>query len=324
MVGGKRLINSMGWLYSLSRHPIRRQYADQDVLEPSELFAHVSHLAGTIGPRPAGSAKARAACSYFADSLKQIGYTAHRQEYFLPDRSIAQNVWADKGGMMGSLLIVAVHADTVQGCPGANDDASGMAVALAIARKIAASRLRTGVRFLAVGAQEALLGGFVRPGFGALQFIQNLGGEERSRIAGIIWLDQLGAGPSLQIRYARGTDPKMGEMLSTGARHLGLRILPQVVRRWEPLMPFEDADFPTAWLEWWRDPYLHEARDRPERISLRKMQTAGAILYATLLDVNGLIAIPAEEWPGNPELVPTVAGSLQISARSTKARRGSG
>ena len=321
---GKRWINSLGWLYSLAQRPIRRQYIDQEILDPREILGHIRCLSSKIGARPAGSAMAHAASAYFADGLKQMGYSVHRQEYFLPDRSIAENVWADKGGTLKSHFIIAAHTDTVKGCPGANDDASGVAAALEIARKVAGSRLRTGVRFLAIGAEEALLDGFVKPGFGALQYVQGLGPEERSRISGVIWLDKIGAGPALQIRHVWGSDPKTSGLLSLGAKHLGLKITPRPVRRWEPLIPFEDSGFSTAWVEWWRDPYLHEPKDTAERISLRKVMTAGAVVYSALLDVNGLVAPPARVWQGNPELVPTtVTGSLRISARSRLARTGS-
>jgi len=322
-IGRRRWINSLGWFYSLSQRPLRRQCIDQEILDPHEILAHIRWLAGQIGPRPAGSAMAHSASAYVSDCLQQMGYAVHRQEYFLPDRSVAENVWAEKGGTLKSHLIIAAHTDTVKGCPGANDDASGVAAALAIARKVAGSRLRTGVRFLAIGAEEALLDGFVKPGFGALQYVQRLSPEERAKISGVVWLDKIGAGPSLQIRHVRGTDPKTAELLSLGAKHLGLQIDPRPARRWEPLMPFEDSGFSTARLEWWRDPYLHEPQDTPQRISLRKVMTAGAVVYSALLDVNGLVSMPVQEWLGHPDLVPTVVGSMRISARSRLARTGS-
>lgn len=47
-------------------------------------------------------------------------------------------------------------------------------------------------------------------------------------------------------------------------------------------MPFEDAGIPTAWVEWARDPNLHQPSDLPGALSDQKIRAVGESVLAAI------------------------------------------
>src|SRR5512145_124771 len=100
------------------------------------LQLHVEKLASEIGERNVWRPKALyAAADYIRDTWSQLGYEVHAQGYD------AGGVWSEnleieiRGGKRASEIVLAgAHYDTVSGSPGADDNASGVAALLEIAR----------------------------------------------------------------------------------------------------------------------------------------------------------------------------------------------
>ncbi|MEK7248343.1 MAG: M28 family metallopeptidase, partial [Chloroflexota bacterium] len=84
-------------------------------------------------------------------------------------------------------VVVGGHMDSVPAGPGANDNASGTAVALEIARVLAAHGNTEGVCFALFGAEEAGL-------LGSQHYVSQLSGEELGAILGVLNFDMLGVG----------------------------------------------------------------------------------------------------------------------------------
>ena len=80
------------------------------------------------------------------------------------DEAISHNVVATKEATHKStnqLILVGAHHDSVDGAPGANDDASGTATVLELARVFANAPTDTDIRFVTFGAEEnGLLGSY--------------------------------------------------------------------------------------------------------------------------------------------------------------------
>src|SRR5262249_50880051 len=96
------------------------------------------HLAGTIGERNLDHYKnLQAAASYIEDSFKAIGYTPQEQEYTVQGLK-TKNVFVEIPGkqLANEIVVVGAHYDSVYGCPGADDNASGVAALLEIARQL--------------------------------------------------------------------------------------------------------------------------------------------------------------------------------------------
>ncbi len=136
----------------------------------SELRADVEYLAATIGPRytfRAGSLPR--AADYLEEAFARAGYDTSRQEYEVHGERFA-NVVADRRGVRwpDAIVVVGAHYDSVPGCPGANDNASGVAALLALARRLADVPLDYTVRYVAFANEEPPY--FQTPNMGSLQY----------------------------------------------------------------------------------------------------------------------------------------------------------
>jgi Zn-dependent M28 family amino/carboxypeptidase len=120
------------------------------------LHRHVDRLAGLIGPRHIGRPGAlHAAASLIERELSQSDYTVHRQPYTIHDIEVA-NLMAEMRGTLpeAGILILGAHYDTVEVSPGADDNASAVAVMLEVARLLRGRQFRRTVRFVAFACEE--------------------------------------------------------------------------------------------------------------------------------------------------------------------------
>jgi Zn-dependent M28 family amino/carboxypeptidase len=112
------------------------------------LETHVRTLAGAIGERHVGRPRALAeAADYVERVLGEYGLSAARQEFVAGGQTVC-NLDVEVAGAAGTgpLVVVGSHYDTVPGSPGADDNASGVAAVLEIARAVAQARPERTVR----------------------------------------------------------------------------------------------------------------------------------------------------------------------------------
>lgn len=102
----------------------------------------------------------------------------------------SRNVIADKPGTAGEgrVVVLGGHYDTVPNVPGANDNGSGIATLLTIAREIADREYPFTVRFIAFGAEELGL-------YGSNYYVDQLSNEEIDSTVAMLNFDALGSGP---------------------------------------------------------------------------------------------------------------------------------
>jgi hypothetical protein len=127
--------------------------------------AHVGMLAGTIGPRPAGTPSSASARSYIIDQLKQYGFEVRVQETDARRRELGRtarvsNVIATLPGTRREAVGLLSHYDSAPLAPGAGDDALGVAVSLETARVLAARNERRWTLFVLVtdAEEDGLMG----------------------------------------------------------------------------------------------------------------------------------------------------------------------
>ncbi|HEY0008532.1 MAG TPA: M28 family peptidase [Tepidisphaeraceae bacterium] len=103
------------------------------------LRRHVDVLAEIIGERHTGRpANLDAARRYIADQLVEMGYDVHRQAFPVSGREgVNLSVTLSSQKPRRSVLIIGAHYDTVRGTPGADGNASAVAMLLEIARHLA-------------------------------------------------------------------------------------------------------------------------------------------------------------------------------------------
>ncbi len=103
-----------------------------------EIMADMTYLVETLGDRVAGTEKEQLAQKYVANVFADLGYEVRTQTVplTLPTTTDSENVIAIKYGTKNTdlTLYVTAHVDSVPGAPGANDNASGIAGMLALAR----------------------------------------------------------------------------------------------------------------------------------------------------------------------------------------------
>ncbi len=133
------------------------------------LETHVRTLAGEIGARHVGlPVKLAAAAAYIEKALSVSGCEVRMQEFEAGGEKV-RNLEIEFPGRSrpSEIVLVGAHYDTVPNCPGANDNTSGTAALLEIARLLAAEKqaLDRTVRLVAFVNEEPPF--FKTPGMGS-------------------------------------------------------------------------------------------------------------------------------------------------------------
>lgn len=123
------------------------------------MYDHVHYLAGTLGARswqkPDELVKA---AKYIEQRWQKLGYTVQSQDYQIggiPDQTFRNLEIEIKGTSHPSeIIVVGAHYDSVLTCPGANDNASGVAAILEMARLLKDSHPAKTIRFVAFVNEE--------------------------------------------------------------------------------------------------------------------------------------------------------------------------
>ena len=104
----------------------------------------------------------------------------------------SRNVIAEKPGAGEGVVVLGGHYDSVFGIAGANDNASGTAVLLAIAHKLANVDLPFTLRFVPFGSEELGL-------LGSQYYVGALTDKERGNIKAMLNFDALGSGSGTRV-----------------------------------------------------------------------------------------------------------------------------
>ncbi len=133
----------------------------------AELRDHVCYLADEIGERNVRCRPIELArtAEYIAAELDGAGFTVQRQEYDV-DGTTCVNLEAEIPGTTkpDEIVIIGAHYDSVENCPAANDNGSGVAATLSLAREFADSRNDRTLRFVAFVNEEEPYGHTPRMG----------------------------------------------------------------------------------------------------------------------------------------------------------------
>jgi hypothetical protein len=244
---------------------------------------HVRKLSVGIGVRKGGTAAERRAADYIVARMASWGYTVTRQPVPLPNGLTSENLIFDKPGREPWTWIVGAHKDSKPPAPGANDNGSGVATLLELARDLRGAALAGGVRFIFFGAEE-----IQDPHhddwhhFGSRWYVAHMSPEEKAHCGGMICIDSVGAGPWFVIGSINGDSP-LEHDLRVIAHAQRVKVLEQTDPGWSDHQPFEDDGFAVAYVRWRIDPTLHTARDAFRHVQAWKIATAGRIVLDFLL-----------------------------------------
>lgn len=263
--------------------------------DASRALADIRALA-KIGVRQAGSENERAAADYIAERLSDMGYSPLIEEVPLSNGKTSHNVVVARRGTSGRLMVLGAHMDTKSPSPGANDNASGCAALLEIARVLADRRLVCGVEFVFFGSEEIIDHDSGHHHFGSRRFVEALTPEGRRQIAGMISVDMIGVGTKLHTR-SMGVGPLS---LAKAIRRLGASngvaisyLADTAGSGSSDHEAFEKAGIPAVWLEWRDDPVYHTAKDTASHVDREHVRVVGQLLvdYLAVLDEKALAGL---------------------------------
>lgn len=158
---------------------------------PTYLREVVTHLSQTIGPRPwHDPVRLERSVRYISVQLASFGYRVDIQPFHC-DGNTYQNVIAELPGKAEPerIVVVGAHYDTVDTTPGADDNASGIAGVLTLARDFANRPLGKTVRFVAFPLEEPPF--FRSSNMGSYRYAERLS-EKGEHIEGMICLEMIG------------------------------------------------------------------------------------------------------------------------------------
>lgn len=251
-----------------------------------QAISHVSYLADSIGPRVEGSLEEARAAQYLEEKLREYGYSPAEQAVPLPLLGqTSKNVVATlPGGQRPqNKIVIGAHIDTRNKngpCPGANDNATGCAVVLELARILNLNRRTVpSIDFVFFAGEEITPGGSSSDHhYGSSVYVENLGAGT-SAIAGMISVDMVGFGPDFVARSMLIAPRTMTDLVLETGSSMGLIFLQDTASTgMSDHEPFEKAGIPSVWVEWRDDPGIHGPQDNFAHVDASKVRQTGELL----------------------------------------------
>jgi len=118
---------------------------------------HISVLAEKIGERNIWKYdNLKASASYIEKAITEMGYEVKKQEYMVMGERVENLEWElTSERHPEEIILVGAHYDSASGSPGANDNASGVAAVLEIARLLKTKTLSRTIRFITFVNEES-------------------------------------------------------------------------------------------------------------------------------------------------------------------------
>ena len=232
---------------------------------------HVRALARGIGPRVRAKPAEWRASRYIARKFRIFGYKTKVQKFSV-DGGTSRNVvaWWPEANKYG--MVVGGHMDTVRRSPGANDNASGVAVLLEMAR-ISANRGPTRhVRFVAFGAEEYGTNG--QHHNGSQVYVNRLGTKGRKRLGGMASIDMVANGRPL-IAATTGMAPQVVARTVHNKMRDKVAMSYRITCDCSDNGPFERAGIPAVFLWSGFEPNHHEPTDTVANLEPKDVRRTG-------------------------------------------------
>jgi len=295
-----------------------------EVVLREELRANVQKLAGEIGERNMWHyAALNAAADFIEDSFSRAGLRTRRDSYETggqPCYNIEAEISGSQQGAAVSspppIIIIGAHYDSVFGSPGANDNGTGVAAMLALARRFARAKPKQTLRFVAFVNEEPPY--FLSGEMGSQVYARRCK-ERGDKISAMISLETIGyfsdaphsqtyPSPGLGMLY-----PNVGNFIGFVSNVKSRALLRRVVTsfRKHAKIPSEGASLPAfipgvSWSDQWafwqngypaimvtdtapfRYPYYHSSNDTPDKLDYDSFTLVVSGMEKVILDLDKL------------------------------------
>jgi Zn-dependent M28 family amino/carboxypeptidase len=231
------------WLAACASLPTKKPTADVGLVR-----ADIVAL-GDIGPRLFGSQEEAEASQYIASRFKSLGYSPEVRVFL---ENYVSDVIAVKEGVSEDTIIVGAHYDSGAegGTKGADDNASGVAVMLEVARMLKNVKTPYTIKFIAFGAHE--------PGFlGSSYYVHQMTEAEKAKTIVVVLVDGLLAGDYAYVYGGDGEGGRIRDWLLGWAKQEGLPLQTQTGHSFAypagtapprgDHVPFKEAGIPYVW-----------------------------------------------------------------------------
>lgn len=260
-----------------------------------------------LAGRRTGTDGAAAARAFIVDRFRELALTPYFADRYEDPFATATgergvNVAAVHGTRAAGreLVIVGAHYDHLGAedgtvYPGADDNASGVAIVLEAARRLRDRSLARDVAFVAFDAEEPPF--YLTGSMGSERFVAARVDELRRTLAAAVILDLIGGGsiPGRGALYVAGAEasPELADAVLRTPATVALDVVPVGVHLIDarPYQPwrydgysdydaFRDAGFPFVFLSTGRTPRYHTPEDRAETLDYHRMDCAAGYLAA--------------------------------------------
>lgn len=178
------------------------------------------------------------------------------------------------------IIVVGSHHDSVAGAPGANDDASGTAMTIELARVFKDIPTDTEIRFVTFGAEELGL-------IGSYHYVDSLSDDEISRMIANFNLDMVGSRDAgdLVMMTLDGKENLVTELSQSSSERLNGEPTPVYQGGRSDHVPFAEAGIPAAlFIHSPTEPWYHSPEDTIDKISKEKLQDTAEIVGTAIYD----------------------------------------
>nr|WP_039813052.1 DUF4910 domain-containing protein [Jeotgalibacillus malaysiensis] len=179
------------------------------------------------------------------------------------------------------IIVVGAHHDSVPGAPGANDDASGTAMTLELARVLKNVPTDTELRFVTFGAEELGL-------IGSYHYVDTLSDEEIDNTVANFNLDMVGSRDAgdLVMRTLDGQPNLVTELSQKSSLKLNGEATPFSQGGSSDHVPFAAAGIPAAlFIHSPLEPWYHTPDDTIDKIDIDKLQDVAEIVGSAVYDL---------------------------------------
>jgi hypothetical protein len=290
----------------------------QQVALRDALRRDVEQLAGTIGERNYTLyKKLTASADFLESSFTSAGYKVQRQEYEIDGKNY-DNLEVEIAGSdkADEIIIIGGHYDSVYGSSGANDNGTGAAAVLELARTFAGKKTERTLRFVEFVNEEPPF--FWTPDMGSLVYAKHCK-QRNEKIAAMLSLETIGYYSdeigSQKYPFSLGTIyPLQGNFIAFIGNIASGKLVRESIAsfRNHAKLPSEGAALPGAvqgvgWSDHWsfwqqgypalmvtdtapfRYPHYHTKADTPDKVDYDRMARVVAGLESVIADLAGLV-----------------------------------
>lgn len=207
-------------------------------------------------------------------NLKMVVNTEVKNSF---SQNIIGTLPAQRRAKKAETIVIGAHYDSVD-TPGANDNASGTATMMEIARVLSKEKLAYNIKFIAFGAEEIGL-------VGSYNYVSSLEEKELYNIVAMINLDMVGVGDTIGVMTAR-KDAKsfVADLAEDYVKTFG-HSYERKTSSASDHVPFEEAEIPVVFLNYGPDPYYHTKEDSLDKIQKNNLYNMCTLVTTLTYDM---------------------------------------